>query len=121
MTASPGEVDSFIENVDEVARLIDGLAAGTLPPEYIARRFEERLPRGAAPAPRPCAVPRPGPHDAANGKQGHPTCCRDGGDAAGARDVHGEADDEAEAARKADLMRKVRRSWSCAGLVPPFA
>ena len=40
--ASAGEVDDFIDHVDEVSRLINGLAAGTIPPDYVDRKVEQR-------------------------------------------------------------------------------
>ena len=40
--ASPEEVQDFLDNVDEAARLIGGLVAGTLPPDYVDRRADER-------------------------------------------------------------------------------
>jgi hypothetical protein len=98
------DVEDFIDNVNEVSRLIDGLAAGTLPPDYIDRRIEERRvkvqqkqkaqsPRGSAPKP---ALNHLSPRDAAS--------ARDGG-AADADAAAAAA--EQEAARQAELQRKV--------------
>ncbi len=36
------DVEDFTERVDEVTRLIAGLKDGTLPPEYVDRKEQER-------------------------------------------------------------------------------
>jgi hypothetical protein len=103
MAAPAEEVDEFIDRVDEVSRLIDGLAAGTLPPEYIDAKLAAR----AQHKHRPPVVTKTSalPH---GGTSQFP------GDTAGASDA-GEGDGEAAAAevdvqRQAELMRKVRLS-----------
>jgi hypothetical protein len=42
MLPEEGDVDAFLDSVSEVSRLIDGLKAGTLPPEYIDGKIAER-------------------------------------------------------------------------------
>ena len=37
-----GEVGEFVDKVDELSRLIDGLAKGTISPEYIDRKMEQK-------------------------------------------------------------------------------
>ena len=36
------EVDEFIENVDDVVRLVEGLKAGTISPEYVDSKLEQK-------------------------------------------------------------------------------
>jgi hypothetical protein len=36
------EVEQFTEDASEIARLVDGLRSGSLPPEYVDKRIEER-------------------------------------------------------------------------------
>jgi hypothetical protein len=102
MAASGEEVEAFIEKVDDVARLISGLAAGTLPAEYVDRRIEAAAAAAAAAATQP--------QQGRGAKAGARTA--PGSDAGGARDAGaggGDAEPEADAARQAELMRKVRR------------
>jgi hypothetical protein len=101
--ASADEVDEFIDRVDEVTRLIDGLNSGTLPPDYIDRKIEaQQRDRDAAAARTAPKGPLPGPGS------------RGASDAAASRDAGGTA--KAEEARQAELMRKAssnsRGGWS---------
>ena len=38
------EVGDFVDKVDELSRLIDGLSKGTISPEYIDRKLEQKAP-----------------------------------------------------------------------------
>lgn len=128
MAVDPGEVHDFLESVNEVSRLIDGLAAGTLPPEYVDGKIAARAQAaGSQRGPAPCAAARPGPtkRTAGSTQAFHAT----GSDAEACRDAGGPGGgEEADAARKAELMRKVglerstrrcasdKRIWHC---LPP--
>lgn len=92
------DVDDFIERVDEVSRLINGLSAGTIPVDYVDRKIEQRRREQDAPAADakargalpPGSQPKAGP----------------GSDADQGKDAEVAAKEEE--ARQADLMRKVR-------------
>ncbi|KAI8463589.1 MAG: hypothetical protein J3K34DRAFT_526875 [Monoraphidium minutum] len=100
MAPADDDVEGFIDRVDEVSRLINGLAAGTIPPEYVDGKLErQKAEREAAAA---------GPQRARDARRGLPAPGAGGGagaDAGGGRDAGGTA--EEEEARQAELMRKV--------------
>ena len=48
------DVEAFVQQVDEVSRLIEGLKAGTLSPDYVDTKIQARQPK---PAPQPAAQP----------------------------------------------------------------
>lgn len=117
MAVDPAEVEGFLEDVDEVSRLIDGLAAGRLPPEYVdgkiaARRAQQGSPAGRT-HPATAGRPSPGKQAAAAAVAGSRTRT----DAATCRDA-GKEDGEVDEARRDALMRKVRgtcaRWWHAA-------
>lgn len=95
---SDEDVDSFLDSVSEVTRLIDGLKAGTLPPDYVDKKIAERGEKSSKQKPKPAAAQA----STASIKSATPTAAADGG---------GECDDadaaDTEAARQAELRRKL--------------
>ncbi len=105
MVGPEEDVKDFLESVDEVSRLIDGLQKGTISPEYVDRKHADKLQRdqqeqqGAALIPAARGKPTPAaPAAAAKNKQD--TSAEDAEAAAKAKQ------DEEE--RKERLMEKAR-------------
>lgn len=94
MVPSDGDVDAFLDSVSEASRLIDGLKAGTISPEYIDTKISQR------------ACPDTRGNNSAGQSAPHSTT-------AAARQAQAvtAADEDAavatDAAKQADLLRKV--------------
>jgi hypothetical protein len=96
------DVEDFIEDVDEVARLIDGLKAGTLPPDYVDARIAERS--AAAGAAGKAGTIKTGAASLADAAARRDT----GAAAAAAACAESEGDDDdAVRRRRAELLLKV--------------
>lgn len=90
------EVDDFLENVSQVSRLIDGLKAGTISPEYVDTKLQERDTKRSA-----------GSQRGSTGAQAAAGRAPGGAPATGQADAGGDVDGAAAEARQAKLMRKV--------------
>lgn len=88
------DVEEFIENVDEISLLIEGLKAGTISPEYVDRKLEDKKPKPREEPKKPAA------------KQ--PTQQKEDKVKADAAEEDEEAAKEKEEERKEELMKKVR-------------
>jgi hypothetical protein len=83
VSADGQDIDAFLDSVSEVSRLIDGLKAGSITPEYVDNKIAQRSqPKPHKEQPNPAAQQSKKPAEAA-------------------------ADKDAAAAKQAELLRKV--------------
>jgi hypothetical protein len=90
------DLDDFIDNVSEVSRLIDSLKAGTISPEYVDKKLAARA-----------AQPEQQKHIPATASIPHNAPARPPTVAAGDDADQDDAERRGEAAKQAELLRKV--------------
>lgn len=96
MLPPDGDVEAFIDSVSEVSRLVEGLKAGAISPEYVDSKIAQRSQKKQATSTAPSAAQQ----QASSSTPSAPTA------AAQAKAADKDAADT-EAARQAELARKV--------------